>query len=108
MATQTTREDRRYSDACELCRRPARYRFGSDGAGIDRCLRHAVLYPPVRQRAVRVALVVGSVLFLINQADIVARGDLSAIVAVKVGLTYLVPYSVSTYSALQINLLTNR
>jgi hypothetical protein len=68
-----------------------------------RCLRHAVVYPPVVRRAVRVALVVGTLLFIINQADIVLRGDLSSGVALKIGLTFLVPFSVSTYSALQIN-----
>ena len=92
------------SDAtCELCSRPASYHFGSRGRSTNRCLRHAVVYPPVVKRALRVALVVGTVLFVINQADIVLRGDLSTGVALKIGLTYLVPFSVSTYSALQIN-----
>ena len=89
--------------ACDLCHRPARYQLSAPGGGAWRCLRHALRYPPVVQRAVRVALVVGSLLFLINQADIVLRGDLSPGVALKIALTYLVPFSVSTYSALQIN-----
>ena len=54
-------------------------------------------------RALRVAAVVGTILFLINQADVVLSGNLTPVVALKVGLTYLVPFSVSTYSALQIN-----
>lgn len=60
-------------------------------------------YRPVVLRALRVALVVGTVLFAINQADVVLRGDLTFAVVSKIALTYLVPYSVSTYSALQIN-----
>jgi hypothetical protein len=57
----------------------------------------------VRDRAIRVALVVGAVLFVINQLDVVLRGDLSGLVAAKIALTFLVPYAVSTYSALQVN-----
>jgi hypothetical protein len=42
-------------------------------------------------------------LFLINQADVVVGGHLTVLVAAKIALTYLVPFSVSTYSALEIN-----
>lgn len=51
----------------------------------------------------RVALVVGVVLFAINQLDVVLSGGLTPVVIGKIGLTFAVPYSVSTYSALQIN-----
>jgi hypothetical protein len=68
-----------------------------------RCWRHGVSYGPVLRRAVRVALVVGTLIFLINQADVVLSGHLTRLVAVKIGLTYLVPFSVSTYSALALN-----
>jgi hypothetical protein len=51
----------------------------------------------------RVAAVVGTILFAINQADVVLGGHLTPLVAAKIALTYLVPYSVSTYSALEIN-----
>ena len=66
-------------------------------------MRHAILYPPVRDRAVRVALVVGTVLFAINQLDVVLRGEVTPIVAAKILLTFAVPYAVSTYSALQVS-----
>lgn len=55
----------------------------------------------MRDRALGVALVVGTILFAINQLDAVLRGELSLILAAKVALTYLVPYCVSTYSALE-------
>lgn len=71
-----------------------------------RCWRHAVFYRPVFRRAVRVAAIVGTVLFCINQLDVVLSGRLTWFVAVKIALTYLVPFSVSTYSALEINRLT--
>ncbi|OLD51320.1 MAG: hypothetical protein AUI58_07980 [Chloroflexi bacterium 13_1_40CM_2_70_6] len=62
-----------------------------------------MLYPRVRDRALRVAAVVGTILFVINQLDVVVSGTLTALVAGKIALTYLVPYSVSTYSALEVN-----
>jgi len=68
-----------------------------------RCLRHAIVYPRVRDRALRVALVVGTILFAINQLDVVLRGGVTALVVGKVALTYAVPYAVSTYSALEVN-----
>ena len=68
-----------------------------------RCTRHAVVYPRVRDRAVRVALVVGTILFLINHLDVVLSGNLKLLVVMKIALTFLVPYSVSTYSALEVN-----
>ena len=86
---------------CGVCSRRALFAF-ADGRDA-RCTRHAIVYPRVRDRAVRVALVVGTILFLINQFDVVVRGDLTALVAAKVALTFLVPYSVSTYSALEVN-----
>ena len=55
----------------------------------------------MRDRALRVALIVGVVLFAINQLDVVLRGDVTPAVVAKIVLTFLVPYSVSTYSSLQ-------
>ena len=66
-------------------------------------MRHAILYPPVRDRALRVAAVVGIVIFAINQLDVVLRGELTLVVAAKILLTFVVPYTVSTYSGLQVN-----
>ena len=68
-----------------------------------RCRRHALLYPRVRDHALIVALIVGTTLFAINQLDVVLSGQLTALVAAKIALTYAVPYSVSTYSALEVN-----
>jgi hypothetical protein len=48
----------------------------------------------------RVALLVGSVLALINYGDrILFRGDMHALDWVKLALTYCVPYCVATYGA---------
>ena len=89
---------------CGVCTRAARYAFvGPAGERDLRCTRHAIVYPRVRDRALRVALVVGLVLFAINQLDVVMRGGLDLVVVAKIALTFAVPYSVSTYSALQVN-----
>jgi hypothetical protein len=53
----------------------------------------------VVRRAVRVAAVVGSVLVVINHGDALLHGDLSAGRLVRILLTVLVPYCVSTYSS---------
>jgi hypothetical protein len=89
---------------CALCGRPARFRFASAGpTPALRCWRHAVFYGPVFRRALEVAAVVGTILFLINQLDVVLSGKVTPLVALKIVLTYLVPFLVSTYSALEIN-----
>ncbi len=89
---------------CDVCARIARYHFAvAAPVEAKRCKRHAIFYPPVRRRALQVAAVVGTILFGINQADVVLTGHLTALVAFKCALTYVVPFSVSTYSALQIN-----
>jgi hypothetical protein len=93
-------------DPCDVpgCDRAARYQFGTGPQTCTRrCVWHGVLYWPIVRRAGRVALLVGTVLFVINQSDVVLRGDTTALVVAKIGLTYLVPFSVSTYSALAAN-----
>lgn len=55
------------------------------------------LSPVMVRRSVLVALVVGTVLNLINQGDVIAAGG--AVNWVKVVLTYAIPFCVSTYGA---------
>jgi hypothetical protein len=96
---------------CDLaaCGRPARYAFVRDTERPAlRCRRYAPVYGPVLRQAVRVAAVVGTLLFAINQADVVLRGDVTLLVVAKVTLTYLVPFGVSTYSALGVNRLRHQ
>ena len=57
--------------------------------------------PDVVRRARRVAFLVGTLLVLINYGDRFAAGDLGRGDWLKMGLTYLVPYAVSTWSAVQ-------
>ena len=59
-----------------------------------------VVYGPHLRRTVTIALVVGTVLFCINQLDVVLRGDATALVWVKGAITYLVPFGVSNAGVL--------
>ncbi|PSL19745.1 nitrate/nitrite transporter NrtS [Shimia abyssi] len=53
----------------------------------------------VVRRAASVAIVVGIVLGMLNHGDAVLTGSVTDIQIVKICLTFLVPYSVSTYSS---------
>ena len=50
-------------------------------------------------RALKVAGIVGPILTIINQYDLLLGLDFSAKLFFKIVLTFLVPYSVSSYSA---------
>ncbi len=54
---------------------------------------------PVRRRALRYAVVVGAILLTINHGDAILRGDLPPDRLLRMGLTMLVPYLVSTFSS---------
>jgi hypothetical protein len=62
--------------------------------------------PPVVKLAVRMSLIVGSLLNLINQGD--ALFGSRPVDVFKLCLTYLVPYCVATYSATSITLQRRR
>lgn len=58
--------------------------------------------PEIVGRALRVAAVVGTLLVAINYADRWLADTLSRVDYLKMGITYLVPYCVSTFTAVQI------
>ncbi len=60
----------------------------------------------VPRRSLWVAVIVGSLLNLINQGDRIFSGQ--ALDLVKLALTYLVPYFVSTYGAVSFRLQADR
>ena len=57
--------------------------------------RHVVI------NALKVALIVGTILAIINYGSAMLSGNLSLSSAMKIALTYLVPYCVSTYSTVK-------
>jgi hypothetical protein len=59
-----------------------------------------VLHRPHLRKTATIALVVGTVLFAINQLDVVLRGDATATVWIKSAVTYLVPFCVSNLGVL--------
>ena len=60
----------------------------------------------VPRRSLLVALVIGAILNLINQADALWTG--ARLDWVKIGLTFLVPYCVATYGAVSFRLRLSR
>jgi hypothetical protein len=59
-----------------------------------------VLYPRYLRRTLAIAVTVGTVLFAINQLDVVVRGDATTVVWLKSALTDLVPFCVSNAGVL--------
>ncbi|MEP7704915.1 nitrate/nitrite transporter NrtS [Paraglaciecola sp. 25GB23A] len=53
------------------------------------------------KRSIKVAVIVGTILMLINHGDILLYGDIEVHHLLKIVLTYLVPYLVSTYSSVE-------
>jgi hypothetical protein len=51
-------------------------------------------------RTISVALVVGTILFLINQLDVVMAGDATTRTWIKAATTYVVPFLVANYGVL--------
>jgi hypothetical protein len=52
-------------------------------------------------RSVKIAAVVGTILALINHYDRILAGSWTTTMVIKIVLTYLVPYGVSTVAAVQ-------
>ena len=59
------------------------------------------LTPPVVSRALRIAAVVGTILVAIDQGEVIITGGLTTKTALQIALTYMVPYLVSTYAAVE-------
>jgi hypothetical protein len=55
--------------------------------------------PRIVHRALRYAIGVGAVLIVINHGDALLRGDISVVRVLRIILTVIVPYCVSTASA---------
>lgn len=95
--------------ACRNCGRRARaglaFAFrppGADAAvaGVVKCVRCAVRHRPMLRRSGIVALVVGTILTLLNQGDALFAGGWNDALYWKIPLTYCVPFLVATYGAL--------
>ena len=81
------------------------FRFSSSEAGMSivRCFRCGLHYPPILKRSFYVAMIVGTILTLLNQGDTVIMGRFDGSLMWKIPLTYCVPFVVATYGALASN-----
>ena len=59
-----------------------------------------VVWPANLKRTVATALIVGTILFAINQLNVVASGHATPVVWIKTGVTYLVPFAVANVGIL--------
>jgi len=59
------------------------------------------LAPQVVRRALKYAVIVGAILTAINHGDALLAGDVSRARLLRIGLTVLVPYIVSTLSSVE-------
>jgi len=71
-----------------------------DVSMVVKCVRCAIRHRPLVRRSFIVALVVGSILTLLNQGDILFAGNWVGAMYWKIPLTYCVPFCVATYGAL--------
>jgi hypothetical protein len=59
-----------------------------------------IAYRPHLVRTLKIAAVVGTILFAINQLDVVLQGHATPLVWLKVGITYCVPFCVANLGIL--------
>ncbi len=96
---------------CEQCGRSApqglAFAFkqrGTVAAAADnevvKCIRCAFQHPPLVRRSLAVALVVGSLLTLLNQGDTLFAAEWHNDLYWKIPLTYCMPFCVATYGAI--------
>jgi hypothetical protein len=71
-------------------------------AALMRAWLGVALHPSVCRRATKVALVVGVILALINHGHVLVSGEISARTWLQIGLTFLVPYCVSTLTSVEV------
>lgn len=85
---------------CVRCDRPFDDRAAYLLGGECRCLQCALRYRPMLRRSAWTAMVVGTILVLINHGGKFIVGDFSPTLAWQVPLTYLVPFCVASWGAL--------
>ena len=103
--------DAKTTTPCDICGREVNkgWAFGfkkpasegaQDGGMIIKCHICAARHTPMLRRSLIVSIVVGTVLTLLNQGDLLIAGDWTEPLYWKIPLTYCVPFMVATYGAL--------
>ncbi|HVA85365.1 MAG TPA: nitrate/nitrite transporter NrtS [Candidatus Saccharimonadales bacterium] len=78
---------------------PHRPRGDSTVARMRRAIEYC-LVPARLQRTTVIAIIVGTILTLLNEGDVILGGNATSATAVKAGLNYLVPFVVSNLGLL--------
>ena len=108
---ETNEEASAWVNACDSCGRDLARRVcftfkaeqspgPSDQAVLKKCLSCALRHRPMVNKSLTAAVVVGTVLTLLNQGDLLLAGQWNAAMYWKIPLTYCVPFCVATYGAL--------
>ena len=102
-------------NGCDRCGKPLREGWGfafklKSAAGgkeadtivaeVSKCVSCALRHVPMLRRSLAVALVVGTILTMLNQGDTIFAGNWQNALYWKIPLTYCVPFCVATYGAL--------
>lgn len=88
---------------CACCRRSLEHGPGYLLDGIPRCLRCTLQYWPLLRRSAQTSLVIGTILTAINHGVILLRGSPPLTLLWEIPLTYVVPFCVATWGALNNN-----
>ena len=67
---------------------------------VFKCTQCALRHAPMLRRSVTLALVVGTILALLNHGDTILAGNWKSALYWKLPLTYFLPFCVATYGAL--------
>ena len=67
---------------------------------VSKCVLCALRHIPMLRRSLMVAVVVGTILTLLNQGDTILAGNWKTALYWKIPLTYCVPFCVATFGAL--------
>lgn len=100
--------DGQEQSVCDICGRPplwgrALFRLSTARGSAWHCERCAVRHPRLVRQSVKTALVVGTLLALINHGSVYWTGPVTFTLAAKTVLTYCVPFAVAMWGALMAN-----
>ena len=90
-------------EQCARCGQSLVNRAGYVLDGTQRCLFCTVRYLPLLRRSAQTSLVIGTILTAINHGMVLLKGPLSGALLWEIPLTYVVPFCVATWGALNNN-----
>ena len=70
------------------------------GGRFARDLWESARRPPVFRRCLQIAVTVGTLLSLVNQGDLLVRGEVDLVAALRIAANYMIPFVVSNLGAM--------